>query len=389
MANLGVEAVLIAFPLLILSITRSPGLAGLFGFVEVGTTVLLMLPAGALVDRWDRRHVLLATEGLRSLANGAVAAAVAFSHLAVGYLVGVAVVLGAATALGGPARMLITRAVVPVEQLTSALSQEEARGGAAALAGPPIGGALFAVSRAFPFLAAAVGFVVSFGCIFFAAPRDKAERPAGSGAKGGPWSAFPTLFDGLRYLFGNRTLRAALVLISVFYLTVTAAILMVVVQLQRAHFSPGIIGLAVSGVAGGMLVGSAIVSRLHGKLAPGRLLLATSALVAIAVGMLALPFGPWWVWFMLFFAALPVPALRVLVDLLIFRQTPDHSRGRAIAATMTIIGIGSPLGSAAAGTIMQFATVTAAVLAVASLQAVVTLVGLFDRHLRTATWPSA
>lgn len=387
MANLGVEAVQIAFPLLILSITRSPGLAGLFGFVEVATTVLLTLPAGVLVDRWDRRHILLATEGIRALAIGAIAAAVAFSYLAIGYLIGAAVVLGAATALGAPARMLITRAVVPAEQLTPALSQEEARAGAAALAGPPVGGALFALARGFPFAAAALGFVVSFGCVLVAAPGDRAERPPQSDTSR-PWSAFLTLFDALRFLFGHRALRAALVLISTFYLTVTAAILIVVVQLQHGHFSSDVIGLAVSGAAGGMLVGSALVSRLHKKLTPGRLLLGSSALVSVAVGMLAVPVGPVWVWVMLFIAALPVPALRVLVDLLIFRQTPDHSRGRVIAATMTVIGIGAPLGSLAAGVIMQFTTVTAAVLAVACLQAVMTAVALFDRHLRTATWPA-
>lgn len=395
LANVGVEAVDIAFPLLILSITGSPGLAGLFGFVQVGVTVLATLPAGALVDRWDRRHVLLATEGVRALAILAVAASVTFWHIGIGYLIAIAAVLGVATALGGPARMLITRAVVPVEQLTSALAQEEARGGAAALAGPPAGGVLFALSRAFPFLAAGLGFVVSFACILIAAPNNKPERAAeGGGGEGGPaprrspWKIFGTVFDGLKFLLGHRTLRSALLLISVFYLVVTAAILAVVVELRGQHLASGYIGLAVSGVACGMLAGSVLVKRLHAILPPGKLLIAASALATIAVGLLALSLGPVWVWAMLFLAALPVPSLRVLVDLLIFRQTPDESKGRAIAATMTIIGIGSPLGSLIAGVTMQLGTVAIAVLTVAALQAVITVAGLLDRKLRTSAWPA-
>jgi MFS family permease len=393
LANVGVEAVEIAFPLLILAISGSPGLAGLFGFVQVSVMVLATLPAGALVDRWDRRHVLLVTEGVRALAILAVAAGVTFWHVGIGYLIAIAAVLGIATALGGPARMLITRAVVPPEQLTSALAQEEARGGAAALAGPPAGGVLFALSRAVPFLAAGLGFVVSFLCILVAAPNNKPERAAGAEAEAGPvprrspWKAFGTVFDGVRFLLAHRTLRSALALISVFYLVVTAAILAVVVELRGQHLSSGYIGLAVSGVACGMLAGSVLVKRLHSILPPGKLLIAASALATIAVGLLALSLGPVWVWAMLFLAALPVPSLRVLVDLLIFRQTPDESKGRAIAATMTIIGIGSPLGSLIAGVTMQFGTVAIAVLTVAALQAVITVAGLLDRQLRTSAWP--
>jgi len=387
LANLGVEATDIAFPLLILTITGAPGLAGLFGFVEVATSVLATLPAGALVDRWDRRRVLLATDGLRALTIGAVVAGVASGHMAVGFLLAAAVVLGAATALGAPARMLITRAVVPEEQLTAALSQEEARGGVAALAGPPVGGALFGVARAVPFLAAAVGFAVSFVCVFLAAPV-RASRPSAPDAgQNTPASGFSSAFGGFRFLLGNPMLRGALALISTFLLSATAAMLAVIVELRHQHYSSATIGLAVTGAACGMLAGSVLVQHLHRRLRPGILVIGASAQVTIAVALLALPFGPWWVAGMLFVGALPLPALRVLVDVLIFRRTPDETRGRAIAATMTIVGIGAPIGSLIAGVTMQFATVTAAVLAVAGIQAAVTITGLLDRQVRNSRWP--
>ncbi|WP_214103822.1 MFS transporter [Acrocarpospora catenulata] len=384
-ANVGVEAAEVAYPLLILALTGSPALAGLFGFIQVGTVILAGLPAGVLVDRWDRRRVLLAAEITRVVSIGSIAAALYLSAVTVPHLIAVAVVLGAATAFGAPARMLLVRAVVPNTQLTSALSQEEARGAAAALAGPPIGGALFALSRAYPFVTAAIGFLVSLITVAVAAPSNK---PAAEGDRAGVWSEAPSVFDGVRYLLGHRTIRAALAMISVFYFSVTAAILVVVVALQLEGASAGTIGLALSGTALGMLAGSVLVPRLHRKLTPGRFLIASSTVMTVAVALLALPYGPVWVCFLLFVAALPLPALRVLVDLLIFRQTPDERRGRAIAATMTIVGVGAPLGSLAGGLALQFTTVAVTVLGLAALQALLTIGGLFDRHLRAARWPA-
>lgn len=91
---------------------------------------------------------------------------------------------------------------------------------------------------------------------------------------------------------------------------------------------------------------------------------------------------------MLTLAALGLPALKILVDIMIFRQTPDHRRGRAIAATITLIGAGSPLGSLVGGLALQFLGVTGAIALIAGVQAVITAAGLANRHVRSARWPA-
>ncbi|MFD4371309.1 MFS transporter [Streptomyces sp. NPDC058486] len=388
-ANLGLETVEVAYPLLIMHLTGSPALAGLFGFAQIGTALLVGLPAGAVVDRWDRRRILLISEAVRALTLTFIVVGLMAGWADFGLLILAAVVLGAGTAFGAPARMLLIRAVVPDHQLTAALSQDEARSGAAALAGPPLGGALYLVSRTFPFVAAIAGFVISFVCaLVIRVPKtEPVTEPAGDERK----SALGPLthaFSGVVELLGDRLLRSALLLISVFYFSVTAAILMVMVALQDQHHSAGTIGLALSGTAVGMLVGSALVPRLNRLLSPGALLLSASTLTTAAVALLALPLGPVWVFAMLTLAALGLPALKILVDIMIFRQTPDHRRGRAIAATITLIGAGSPLGSLAGGLALQFLGVTGAIVLIAGVQALITVAGLANRHVRSARWPA-
>ncbi|MGW5353551.1 hypothetical protein ACWERV_23945 [Streptomyces sp. NPDC004031] len=105
------------------------------------------------------------------------------------------------------------------------------------------------------------------------------------------------------------------------------------------------------------------------------------------MGLLALPFGPVWVFAMLALAGLGLPALRVLVDILVFRRTPDHRRGRTMAATMTLIGTGAPLGSLTAGLALQLLGVTGALALIAAAQAAVTAAGLRSRHVMSSRWP--
>ena len=73
-STLGSEVSGLAFPLLVLSLTGSPAQAGIVGFARGLPYLLVYLPAGALVDRWNRKHVMLAADAGRALAIGSVAA---------------------------------------------------------------------------------------------------------------------------------------------------------------------------------------------------------------------------------------------------------------------------------------------------------------------------
>ena len=66
-SDAGTQVSHLAFPLLVLGLTRSPAQAGLVGTLRAAPYFLLALPAGALVDRWNRRTVMIVCDGGRAL----------------------------------------------------------------------------------------------------------------------------------------------------------------------------------------------------------------------------------------------------------------------------------------------------------------------------------
>ena len=66
-STLGSQMSLLAYPLLALDLTGSSAKAGLVGTVATATRLAFRLPAGALVDRWDRRRTLLGCDLIRAL----------------------------------------------------------------------------------------------------------------------------------------------------------------------------------------------------------------------------------------------------------------------------------------------------------------------------------
>lgn len=161
----GSEISAVAYPLLVLAVTGSSARAGLVGFAEAVAAVLAGLPAGALVDRWNKRTVLVVSDLLRLLAVASIPLALAAGRLGTAQIVATAVVVGAGRAFFYPARSVAVRRTVPPEQLPAALSQDQARTAAGGLVGPPLGGALFGLGRALPFVADAVSFGVGMLCV--------------------------------------------------------------------------------------------------------------------------------------------------------------------------------------------------------------------------------
>jgi MFS family permease len=167
-----------------------------------------------------------------------------------------------------------------------------------------------------------------------------------------------------------------------------ALYLAVVVQLRDHGASVRAIGLAMAGQAVGTLLGAGLVGPLHRRFAPGALLLAACALMTASVALMAAPFGPWWIFGWLSVAMLGVPAVSVLIDVLILRQVPDERRGRTMAAMMTVMTIGMPVGTLAGGLLLQLFGPIVTILVIALVCAAGCVLGVSDRDLRDAQWPA-
>ncbi len=399
-SSLGLNVANVAYPLAILALTGSPARAGLFASLQTVGMLAGGLPAGQLADRLDRRAVVIATESARALITAGVAVGLILGAMTLPTLLTAAVLLGAGQAISGAARMPLVRSVVPPEQLTTALVQDEVRQNGAALAGPPLAGVLYglqALEHAIPFLFTAVSFVLSMLAaiamkVLPGADRDaraepntvaESSQPDSTATKG---SRDGGILAGIRTLWSSPVLRAAMVLIMIVNAIGAGLDLVIIVILRGQHVHSGLIGVVLAFAAVGGLAGAPLIRPLH-RIRPGvLLLLACVADVPILAGM-AVRFGPWWVAGLLFLEYIPVPAMRVLVDVLILRQTPDEMRGRVVAAIMTLIGLGMPVGAAVTGLLLQTLTAQTAVLILAGAQLLAVLYCARMRGLWRARWP--
>ena len=157
----GSQASLLALPLLILAETGSPAQAGLLGGLRGLPYLLFGLPAGALVDRWDRKRVMVLCELGRAAAFISIPLAMLAGRLSAAHLYAVGFIEGTLVLFFALAETAALVRVVPPARLPQAISLSEATESASRLAGPPLGGLLFGIGRALPFVVDAASYAVS------------------------------------------------------------------------------------------------------------------------------------------------------------------------------------------------------------------------------------
>src|SRR3989441_10798585 len=161
LSSAGTSTTSIAFPLLVLATTHSPAKAGIVGFARSLPSAFFALPAGLAADRWSRRRLMIAADGVRVVAVGTLAATILLDRIAFWEIAVVAFVEGSGTALFFGAQPGALRAVVPAPQLPAAAAAETGRQAVVRLAGPPPGGALFGRASALPVPLGAPAYPVS------------------------------------------------------------------------------------------------------------------------------------------------------------------------------------------------------------------------------------
>src|SRR6478672_2714632 len=113
-SELGANVAAIAFPLLVLATTGSPVMAGIVAAAGFLPDLVLAVPAGALVDRWNQKRVMIVTDCVCAAAFGSLGLAVALDRLTFGHIVVVAFVEGVGFVLFGVAEASRSRRSSPI-----------------------------------------------------------------------------------------------------------------------------------------------------------------------------------------------------------------------------------------------------------------------------------
>ena len=265
-SSLGTGISQFAFPLLMLAITHSFIAAGFAGALGQLPYVLFGLPAGALVDRWERKRVMIVcTLGL-TLCTASIPVAMVSGLLTATQLYVVAFLMGALFLFYELAELGALTQVVPKKDLPSAVAQYEIAYSTILLIAPPVGGVLFSLGKALPFVADGISYLVLLGSLSRIRSSFQADR------KVTPTNLFVDVREGLLWLWSHIVVRILAFLTGYLYVAMSASILIVYAIAREHKISLIVVGVVLAVGGGGNYVGTAVSPLLQRRIGFGRLL---------------------------------------------------------------------------------------------------------------------
>ncbi|HEX6340420.1 MFS transporter [Umezawaea sp.] len=380
-SQLGTELTKFALPFLVLALTGSPGWAGVVVGTRTAAFITAQLPAGIWVDRWDRRRTLLLSQGAQLVNAAVLALLIVLGGVELWHLLVLGAVDGVCTAFGGPARTTAIRAVVPPDQLRGAYAQEEARGHAGRLVGPPLGAFLFGLGRALPFVVDVLTFLVSFLCSLFATVPRHPDTPRAAERT----SMRREAADAVGWLWRQHGLRGVCFAVMAMNLLGGALLIPLIVLVGERGGDVLTTGVVYAGIGVGGLLGALLSARIGGLLPAGRLLIAILVLFGACNAAMVLPIAAWWPMIPLLITSLTTPTLNVVMNVAISRLVPEAMLGR-LDALLTVVGMGlSPLAPVLGGVLAAELGGAVAVLVLGVGFLLTALVAAASRDLREFT----
>lgn len=276
-SNTGTQVSELAFPLLILALTHSPAQAGIAGALRALPYLILSLPAGALIDRWDRKRVMIVCDTGRALALASIPIALLLDRLTIAQIFLVTTIEGALFVFFNIAEAACLPRVVPKVQLPAATAQNMATDSIMVLVGPSIGGVLYALGTMFPFLIDAITYAASVISLFFIKTDFQEKRVV---ARRKLWIE---IREGLRWLWHQPLIRFMAILTGGNNLFTIGYILIIIVLAQHMHASSVLIGLtlAIAGVGG--LFGAIVAPFIQKRFSFGLAISGTSWIFALSL----------------------------------------------------------------------------------------------------------
>lgn len=354
LSSIGQNISTIALPLLILSLTGSAGEAGLTGTVAAIAGYFGGIIGGPLVDRFDRRTVLICCDGFRCLVAAVMVLLIATHNAPLPVLI-VLAALGTLPAL--PVSSAIQAAIVKVvapAQLDQAIAQDMARGQAGGLAGNALGGLLFGIAAAIPFAAEAIGLLVSVlgATAIKTSLAVEASPEAGSSDERRP-SFFSSIFDGLRWLMARPVMMGICLSVALGNFAFGGLDLVAIVFARHHGASSFQVGLIFAIQAGAGILGAIIatqVIRTFGRLGTtlGFFWIETCIIPLLAFAHSYILIG-----LLLGLAALLNPASNVIMLGKMMPMIEDEMRGRVLSFIGLLSGGLAALGPIVAGLLLD------------------------------------
>ena len=353
-SNLGTSITELALPLLVLALTGSPAQAGFVTAVGMIPNLFLSLIAGAVVDRWNRKLVMILCDLTRFLAFGSIPLSYALGYLSLEQLYVVAAVQGVAFVFFGLAEFSSLPNVVTPEQIPRATSlNETAEAGAQAL-GPGLAGAIISLSRTtragavLAFLVDSLSYLVSAVTLLFIRIPFEAERE-----KGADVPLLRQIGEGLRYLWSKPGLRAML-LTTLGIVMFTGPLYLGVIMLATSMGADAVaVGLIFSLGSIGGISGALIAPWVQDRVGIGKVVVGAALVPAVLLPVLSVAGSPWVLVLGWAIIDVTVPFFNIAQVSYRFSLVPDAVQGR-VSSVFRMVGFGGiVLGTSLGGLLLD------------------------------------
>lgn len=343
-----------AVPLIATTLTRDPFAISVIGALAFLPWLVFGIPAGMIVDRFDRRYVMALANAIRGgvalwLAILTVSGSLSLWALFLGTLV-----FGLGETLFDNATNAVVPGVVRREQLDRANGwMQAAQVTIDSFIATPIAGVLFAVSLALPLWTGAAGYLVPIALALmlpFSAARPLQKRSVAAptapdtvtGVAPQPVAAplvreRVTASEGIRYLWNNRFLRKMVL----FTATVGSALAFaqaatILFFLDTMSVAPVAIGFVTAGIGVGALLGSIVASRLVTRFGRGPVMLIANVIAGVASILVGFAPEIWTAVIAYAIMAFAVSTWNVPWGALRQQIIPPHLFGRVLGITRTL-----------------------------------------------------
>jgi MFS family permease len=335
------------------SIRHRPLDLGLVGLAEFLPLPLLALPAGQLADRVSRRSVAAVAAGLQVGIALILLAITAVGPHSIWPFLGVGLLAGITSAIGTPAQRSLTPELVPSELLAGAIALRSVASQIGVVAGPAVGGLIFAIEPLAVYAVAGTMLIVAGG-VTLGLPRTVSRR-------GEERIDRDSLVAGIRFITGTRVVLGAILLDLVAVLFGDAIALAPVFAKTILEGGPVVLGLLRAAPSAGALLAGLLITRRPLQFRAGRTLL----LVVATFGAATIVFG--------LSRSLPLSlamlAITGFVDMIsmnirattVTMLTPTSLQGRVSAVEWVFISASNELGAFESGAMAALLGATRAV----------------------------
>ena len=349
--NLADGVVITAAPLLAISLTKNPILISALSACIMLPWLLFAIPIGVIVDRFDRKYLIAAANGIRFLSAALIALLISTHTITIYLLIGMTFIIGISEVLVDTATQALIPQILESSQFEKGnsrlqISETVVQG----FIGTPISGFLYAAAIYLPFVVNSAGYLIS-ALLTISIPSIVKES-----IKSTEQVSFSKQMKfGIKFLLNNRgLLRLVLTTASIGFCFSMATSTSVLFLIQELHLKKSLFGvfLTVQGI--GALVGGLVTPKISARF--GRQKILTTAIVSNSILIFLQGLSPNIYIYALIgtIAAFCITHWNVLLMATYQDVIPADLYGRIHGTRRTIVWGLMPIGSLLGGLIAQF-----------------------------------